>query len=142
MGSSTQDGDTDVQVWSETPFTDSYLIGGNSNSADFTENEVCASNGKGCAYLANWNKITQDFTQKWIFTKPTTIKDIKFASLDNSQQDYTFAMVFEEEGKNSTNVNDAKTIYRNVVTFNKWDGKKADLSSIAYTMMTPLDSDV
>ena len=92
--------------------------------------------------MANWNKITQDFTQKWIFTKPTTVKDIRFASLDNRQQDYTFALVFEEEGKNSTNVNDFTKIYRNVVTFNKWDGKKADLSSIAYTMMTPLDIDV
>ena len=82
LGSSTQDGNTDVQVWSETPFTDTYLIGGNSDSADFTENPMCATNGKGCAYLANWNKISQEFTQKWIFTKPTTIKDIKFGSLD------------------------------------------------------------
>ncbi len=80
VGSSTKDGNTGVQVWAETPFSDNYLIGGNSDSADFTEDATCASNGKGCAYLANWNKVSQVYTQKWIFNKVSEVVDIKFES--------------------------------------------------------------
>ena len=61
IGPSTKDGDTEVTAWSETPFPDTYLIGGSSESKDFTENNVCAKNGRGCAYLTNWNKVSQEF---------------------------------------------------------------------------------
>lgn len=61
VGSSTKDGNTEVTVWSETPFPDTYLIGGHSESKDFTEDAYCADNLHGCAYLTNWNKVTQEF---------------------------------------------------------------------------------
>jgi len=124
-------------VWSETPFSDSYLIGGNSDSADFTEDKTCASNGKGCAYLANWNKVSQEFTQKWIFTKASDVVDIKFESFAETQTTYTFAVIFSEE-----DVVDDEPVYRHVVTFNEWKGKLANLATIAYTMTTPYDPEV
>ena len=61
VGSSTKDGSTEVTVWAETPFPDTYLIGGHSVSEDFTEDSVCAENEHGCAYLTNWNKVSQEF---------------------------------------------------------------------------------
>ena len=57
VGPSTKDGSTEVTAWSESPFPDTYLIGGSSDSKDFTEDSVCANNGRGCAYLTNWNKV-------------------------------------------------------------------------------------
>lgn len=46
-------------------------------------------------------------------------------------------MIFSEE-----NVVDGDSEYRHVVTFNEWDGKIANLATIAYTMMTPYDPEV
>ena len=66
VGPTTKDGDTTVTTFAETPSTDNYMIGGLSTSLDFTEYEECVENG--CAYLATWNKVSQKFSQKWIFT--------------------------------------------------------------------------
>ena len=92
VGSETKDGDTEVTTWSATPFADNFLIGGTSNSADFTEKEECATNGTGCAYLTNWNKVTQEFDQKWIFTAAHDIIDIKF-----DPNNEFFALVFSQK---------------------------------------------
>ena len=135
VGSSTKDGDTDITVWHETPFSDAYLIGGNSNSKDFTEKSVCSSNGTGCAYLAVWNKVSQDFTQKWIFTKVFSVQDIKFQDFEDTVQDiYTFAVVFNEVTEQN-----GEDMYRHIITFNQWQGATATLGTTAYTMMEPYD---
>ena len=59
LGPKSKDGSTTLSVWLKTPDTDNYLIGGSSNSKEFTEKEECATNGVGCAYITNWNHITQ-----------------------------------------------------------------------------------
>ena len=59
LGPKSKDGSTTLSVWRETPFSDNFLIGGSSNSKEFTEKEECATNGVGCAYITNWNKVTQ-----------------------------------------------------------------------------------
>ncbi len=61
LGSKTKDGSTTVTTWAQTPYTDNYLIGGTSNSADFTEQAECATNVGGCAFLANWNSISSRY---------------------------------------------------------------------------------
>ena len=58
VGSNTKDGSTEVSKWTETPFPDTYLIGGHSESKDFTEDEYCSTSQHGCAYLTNWNKVS------------------------------------------------------------------------------------
>ena len=130
VGSATKDGDTGVTVWSETPFVDMYLIGGMSNSADFTERDDCSN---GCAYMANWNKVSQEFDQKWIFNEVQDLVDIKFETWQGvTKENYTFALVFsKQDGAES----------KNVVTFNKWRGQKATLGSTAYTLNDAYDPD-
>ena len=59
LGPKSKDGSTTLSVWLKTPDSDNYLIGGSSNSKEFTEKEECATNGVGCAYITNWNHITQ-----------------------------------------------------------------------------------
>ena len=61
VGSSTKDDTTSVSAWSETPSSNTYILGGQSFSSDFTEKLTCANNGKGCAYLATWSKTSQNY---------------------------------------------------------------------------------
>ena len=98
LGAESKDGDTGVTIWSETPDEDYYLIGGNADSQDFTEQASCTKNG-GCAYLANWNRLTQQFDQKWVFTELSEVADIKFESYDSAAGDNKFALVFAKKLK-------------------------------------------
>lgn len=126
LGSASRDGDTSVTIWSETPDKDYYLIGGNSDSQDFTEQASC-SKGGGCAYLANWNRITQQFDQKWVFTDLSAVADIKFEPYDSPVGDKTFALVFAKKTK-------AKNSYQSVITFNTWSVSTATLSEEQQTV--------
>ena len=132
VGSSTKDGNTEVTVWAETPFPDTYLIGGHSESEDFTEDSLCSENEHGCAYLTNWNKVSQEFEQKWIFTDVFNVIDIMF-SPDQS----VFAVAFMKWDQWDES-------YKNVLTFHEWasGGKTAQINSTAYTINEPLDIEV
>ena len=112
LGSVAKDGNTDVMAWSETPFTDNYLIGGNSDSLAFTEHEECSTNGKGCAYITNWNKVSQEFTQKWIFTEAETLLEIVFEPYEDERDEPKFAAIFSKTFDDGT--------AHQMVTFNRW----------------------
>ena len=79
LGPKSKDGNTTLSVWTETPFSDNFLIGGSSNSLEFTEKKECTTNGVGCAYITNWNKVTQEYEQKYIFTSVYDVLDFKFS---------------------------------------------------------------
>ena len=131
VGPTTKDGDTTVTSFAETPNVDYYMIGGSSNSVDFTENEDCAADG--CAYLATWNKVSQKFTQKWVFTDVHTLENIDFEPFDSSSDRPHFAVVFNRVGDDEIH---------NVITFNKWAGSSAELGSIEYTIREEYDDEL
>ena len=109
VGPVEKDGDTDVFTFSETPNVDYYMLGGSSNSVDFTENEDCAENG--CAYMAVWNKISQKFSQKWIVTEVESLVNIEFEPFDSSSDRPYFATIFNS-------INEDDNVIHNVITFN------------------------
>ena len=122
VGPASQDGETSVTIWSETPDKNAYLIGGNSNSEDFTEESVCTKSG-GCAYLANWNRISQKFDQKWVFTDANQVVDIKFEPYTSIAGEKIFAIVFANKTKKD------KDFYESKITFNTWSSSRATLST-------------
>ena len=132
VGPSTKDGSSEVTAWSATPFSDTYLIGGTSNSADFTEDSDCAENTHGCAYLTNWNKVSQEFEQKWIFTAVYSVSDIVF-----DPTELYFTVVFKQ-------YNEDEEKYKHVLTFNDWPAyeKSATMSSKAYILNEAFDEEI
>ena len=128
IGPKTRDGDTVVSAWSETSSIDHYLVGGTSNSLALTENEACTKKKSGCAFLVTWNKLTQVYDQKWIFTEVQDIVDIVFDTKPQSDGSYDFAIIFRADNEYDL------TAFHKVVTINSWLSIKAELSSMAYKL--------
>ena len=92
LGPASRQGKTSVTIWAQSPNDDYYFIGGTSDSVDFTEEDSCQREN-GCAFMAQWNRISQEFEQKWVFSQYTDLVDIKFEPFESQAGDITFATV-------------------------------------------------
>ena len=95
LGPQSKDGDTKVTVWAQSPFPANYLIGGWSNSIDFTESTECSTNGFGCAFMANWSTESETFTQRWIWKASSGVREIVFQPDANAEDASYFAVVMD-----------------------------------------------
>ena len=67
--------------------------------------------------MAQWNRISQDFEQKWVFSQYTDLVDIKFEPFESQAGDITFATVMIDQ-------DDAATL-----TLNTWNASKLSLTT-------------
>ena len=132
VGPKSRDGNTEVTVWQEATDGETYLVGGKSDSKDFTEHASCTNGG--CAFMATWNKVTQEFSQKAIFTEVQTVIAIVFEPFtDGESLAKKFAMVFSKEEEEK---------HRLVVNFGLYSKTLgAIVAQSGYTISEPYDTD-
>ena len=123
-----------MSSWAEAPLEEYFLIGGSSNSADFTEKPECAEKQAGCAFLVSYNTVSQSFDQKWVFTAVSNVREILFQPAASATAETVFALVFDKVSQSNPNV------LNTVLTLsNKWQGRRASLSSNSVTLTEPFD---
>ena len=84
LGPISQDGDTVVEVWDETPIDDlTYIVGGYSTSKDFTETERNKCD-QGCAFLTVWTSNEERFWARWVISNVNSVVGIVSESLQNN----------------------------------------------------------
>ena len=101
FGPASKDGDTEVTVWTETPNEIYYLIAGTTNSKDFSDGVEGSS-----SFLVLWNKLTQEFEQKWLLGAGSQVIDLKFEPYDSVAGDINFALILKwKDGTSTLSIN-------------------------------------
>lgn len=95
IGPMSKDGNTRVTTWAKSPYPGNYLVGGISDSPSFTEKVECAENGTGCAFLTNWSVETETFTQRWVWSAASNIREIVFDQDADPTEVSHFALVLD-----------------------------------------------
>ena len=90
-----------MAVWTETPNENYYLIAGTTNSKDFSDGVEGSS-----SFLVSWNKLTQEFEQKWLLGAGSEVIDLKFEPYESVAGDINFALVLKwEDGTSTLSIN-------------------------------------